>query len=163
MRLWTISPAYLDAKGLVAAWREGLLAQKVLQGGTRGYASHPQLLRFKESADPMSGIALYLEDLCAEAERRGYSFDASKIGPIKPGSEGMRIPVAEGQVAYEMELLLWKLETRDPAKWREIRDFRSRGEGGKPVALNAAFRLADGPVASWEKVIPEVLARLQGR
>ena len=28
MRLWTLHPKYLDAKGLVALWREALLAQK---------------------------------------------------------------------------------------------------------------------------------------
>ena len=27
MRLWSIHPRYLDPKGLVALWREGLLAQ----------------------------------------------------------------------------------------------------------------------------------------
>lgn len=32
MRLWTLHPKYLDTKGLVALWREALLAQKVLQG-----------------------------------------------------------------------------------------------------------------------------------
>ncbi|MDI3502728.1 MAG: hypothetical protein PWR13_285 [Archaeoglobi archaeon] len=28
MRLWSIHSKYLDAKGLVAVWREGLLAKK---------------------------------------------------------------------------------------------------------------------------------------
>jgi len=37
MRLWTLHPRYLDPKGLVTAWREALLAQKVLSGATRGY------------------------------------------------------------------------------------------------------------------------------
>lgn len=32
MRLWSLHPSYLDAVGLVALWREGLLARKVLQG-----------------------------------------------------------------------------------------------------------------------------------
>ncbi len=35
LRLWTLHPEYLDLKGLVALWREALLAQKVLQGGTK--------------------------------------------------------------------------------------------------------------------------------
>lgn len=35
MRLWSLYPCYLDAKGLVALWREGLLAQKGLRGKTR--------------------------------------------------------------------------------------------------------------------------------
>ena len=30
MRLWSLHPAHLDQKGLVAWWREGLLAQAVL-------------------------------------------------------------------------------------------------------------------------------------
>jgi len=30
MRLWSINPCYLDAKGLVACWREALQAQSVL-------------------------------------------------------------------------------------------------------------------------------------
>ena len=37
MRLWSIHPKYLGTKGLVALWREALLAQKVLQGNTKGY------------------------------------------------------------------------------------------------------------------------------
>ena len=37
MRLWSLHPGYLDARGLVALWHEGLLTQKVLGGTTRGY------------------------------------------------------------------------------------------------------------------------------
>ena len=37
MRLWTLHPKYLDPQGLVALWREALLARAVLQGKTRGY------------------------------------------------------------------------------------------------------------------------------
>ena len=37
MRLWSLRPKYLDSQGLVALWREGLLAQAVLRGKTRGY------------------------------------------------------------------------------------------------------------------------------
>jgi hypothetical protein len=60
MRLWTLHPKYLDAQGLVALWREGLLAQKVLRGRTRGYRHHPQLARFRAQADPVASIARYL-------------------------------------------------------------------------------------------------------
>jgi hypothetical protein len=38
MRLWTLHPRYLDSQGLVALWREGLLAQAVLRNRTRGFA-----------------------------------------------------------------------------------------------------------------------------
>jgi hypothetical protein len=43
MRLWSLHPCHLDAKGLVALWREGLLAQKVQACETNGYRNHPQL------------------------------------------------------------------------------------------------------------------------
>ena len=32
MRLWSLHPCYLDPAGLVAVWREGLLARAVLRG-----------------------------------------------------------------------------------------------------------------------------------
>jgi hypothetical protein len=47
MRIWSIHPKYLDIKGLVALWREALLAKHVLEGRTKGYRNHPQLDRFK--------------------------------------------------------------------------------------------------------------------
>lgn len=37
MRLWVSHPKYLDCKGLVALWRESLLARKVLKGKTKGW------------------------------------------------------------------------------------------------------------------------------
>ena len=37
MRLWSINPKYLDVKGLVALWRESLLAKKILEGNAKGY------------------------------------------------------------------------------------------------------------------------------
>ncbi len=40
MRLWSLHPKYLDVKGLVRAWREGLLARKALGGETKGYRNH---------------------------------------------------------------------------------------------------------------------------
>src|SRR5262245_44749067 len=98
MRLWTIHPRYLDAKGLVALWREALLAQKVLQGLTRGYMHHPQLARFRATSDPEAAIATYLVSVHEEAGRRGYVFDADKIGP---GRFVGRIDATDGQVRHE--------------------------------------------------------------
>jgi len=60
MRLWSIKFEYLDSKGIVALWREALLAKKVLEGKTKGYRNHPQLIRFKEQPDPLSAINAYL-------------------------------------------------------------------------------------------------------
>src|SRR3954452_20706360 len=98
MRLWTLHPQYLDPKGLVACWREALLAQKVLSGGTRGYRHHPQLLRFRSAGDPMAAIGAFLHEVSAEADRRGSHFDASKItGP----RSAQKISETRGQLDFE--------------------------------------------------------------
>ena len=86
MRLWTLHPRCLDAKGLVALWREALLAQKVLLGGTRGYRNHPQLARFREQPDPVAAIGAYLLAAWEEATARGYRFDGSKIAVPGPAA-----------------------------------------------------------------------------
>lgn len=79
MRLWSIHPQYLDSKGLVALWREGLLAQACLAGKTKGYTNHPQLDRFKNVANPINAIGTYLQEVAKEASMRQYNFDSSKI------------------------------------------------------------------------------------
>ncbi len=78
MRLWSLHPSYLDAVGLVALWREGLLARKVLQGQTKGYIHHPQLFRFRETGNPIHVLDFYLKTVHDESIRRGYNFDLSK-------------------------------------------------------------------------------------
>src|SRR5580698_5921397 len=120
MRLWTLHPRYLDSKGLVAAWREALLAQKVLDGKTKGYRNHPQLLRFKEQADPLAAIGSFLAGLLGEADDRGYNFDGTKILRRKGRR---RIEETTGQLRFEWAHLRAKLRSRSPAlarKWRGI-------------------------------------------
>src|SRR5271168_2252378 len=98
MRLWTLHPRYLDSRGLVAAWREALLAQKVLAGATKGYRHHPQLVRFKEQADPLAAIGKFLGGLASEADARGYNFDETRILRRKGR---MRIEETSGQILFE--------------------------------------------------------------
>lgn len=141
MRLWTIHPKYLDAKGLVAAWREALLAQKVLAGATKGYRHHPQLIRFRAHADAVGAIGRFLVDLVNEAERRGYRFDATKI--LSRDFRG-RLPETRGQLLYEWKHLRAKLRARAPTiarAWRSI-------EMPEPHPL---FRIVAGEVRDWEK------------
>ena len=114
MRLWSIHPKYMDSKGLVALWREGLLAQKVLQGMTKGYRNHPQLKRFKNTKNPEGAIADYLRGVLAEAGIRKYKFDNDKISGKKFTG---KIPVTNGQLEYEFSHLLEKLKKRDPGKY----------------------------------------------
>ncbi|HQT25728.1 MAG TPA: pyrimidine dimer DNA glycosylase/endonuclease V, partial [Burkholderiales bacterium] len=59
MRIWSLHPKYLDPKGLVALWRESLLAQAVLRGETQGYRNHPQLDRFRNAEAPLAAISSY--------------------------------------------------------------------------------------------------------
>jgi hypothetical protein len=141
MRLWTLHPRYLDSKGLVACWREALLAQKVLSGATRGYRNHPQLFRFRKSADPISAIAAFLHELAAEAERRGYNFDIRKIA--KPRG-AQRIRETRGQLDYEWAHLKRKLRVRAPAIARQLNSVARP----KPHPL---FRIIAGEVREWEK------------
>jgi len=140
MRLWSLHPRYLDAKGLVALWREALLAQKVLAGGTRGYRNHPQLARFKRLRDPAGAVAAYLKAVHAEATTRGYRFDAAKIGPA---ARRVRIPVTRGQLAYELAHLKAKLARRNPAAHGRI------GSLSRPQA-HPLFRITAGDVEAWE-------------
>lgn len=142
MRLWSLHPRYLDAVGLVAVWREGLLARKVLAGGTKGYTRHPQLTRFRGADDPLRAIDAYLSGILAEAQRRGYRFDRTKI-EIVP-QEGL-LEVPEGQLEYEFGHLLRKLACRDPQRYEKLKQI----EGVEP---HPVFRVVTGGICSWEVV-----------
>jgi hypothetical protein len=141
LRLWTLHPKYLDAQGLVALWREGLLARGVLRGATKGYRHHPQLQRFRLHARPRSAINGYLAAVLAEATRRGYSFDASKIGPLRAIAP---MVCSAGQVEHEWQHLLRKLRKRSPKVYREWRAV------AKPEP-HPLFRIEPGPVEDWER------------
>ena len=142
MRLWSIHPEYLDTKGLVALWREALLAQNVLLGKTRGYKKHPQLNRFKNTNSPSGAIASYLRTIIDEADRRGYNFNRSKIVNEKNNS---RIPVTKGQVDYEFKHLLEKLRERDPDLYKHL-------EMIDKIKVNPIFKKISGTVEEWERI-----------
>lgn len=141
MRIWSLHPAHLDRAGLVAGWREALLAQAVLAGKTKGYRHHPQLARFRDTADPLAAVGAYLVELQGEATKRGYRFDAQKI--LVPGSASPALSVTDGQLAYEWAHLGEKLERRSPAdaiRWRE--------SSPTPHPL---FAVVHGEIESWER------------
>ena len=142
MRLWSIHPEYLDAKGLVALWREALLAQNVLMGNTKGYKKHPQLKRFKHTSNPVGAIACYLRSIIDEADRRGYNFNRSKIVNKTIKS---RMSVTTGQVEYEFKHLLGKLKERDPDLYNQLKTV-------KKIKVNQIFKKVCGNVEDWEKI-----------
>ncbi|HMN45996.1 MAG TPA: pyrimidine dimer DNA glycosylase/endonuclease V [Povalibacter sp.] len=141
MRLWSLHPRYLDPQGLVALWRETLLAQAVLRGETRGYRHHPQLDRFRNHPAPLSAISLYLRAIHAESVARGYSFDERKIRPARRRAS---LAVTTGQMSYEWKHLLGKLKQRSPALHRQWRTT----ETPQPHPL---FKVRAGEVESWER------------
>lgn len=142
MRLWSIAPQYLDTKGLLALWREGLLAQHVLLGLTKGYRNHPQLARFRAAEDPVLAIGSYLAEVVNEADRRGYRFDRSKI--VKQG-DCPQIDVTLGQLEYEWRHLLAKLRARSIEQYDRVC-------GHTVPAAHPIFRLVPGDVEEWERV-----------
>ncbi len=142
MRLWSLHPRELDRQGLLAVWREGLLARKVLAGETRGYRNHPQLRRFREHASPRSAIAAYLHAVADEADRRGYRFDRARIGTSERGAAP--IPVTTGQLRFEARHLATKFAERAP----ETIAGRSAAPVPPPHPL---FRVRPGPIADWER------------
>lgn len=81
MRLWSIHLKYLDKQGLLAVWREGLLAQSVLlkkpekfgEKNRIAWENHPQLERFKRP-DCYLIIGMYLVYIWAEASKRGGNY-----------------------------------------------------------------------------------------
>lgn len=140
MRIWTIHPKYLDTKGLVALWRETLLAKNVLEGNTKGYKNHPQLLRFKESSDPLNNINYYLSEVFSEAWNRGYNFDRQKIDW---SFSKQSISVTDGQVEYEKKHLLNKLQKRDPERYEVFKQMTF-------VEIHPLFNIVKGDVEKWE-------------
>lgn len=141
MRLWSLHPGYLDSRGLLALWREGLLARKVLQQKTNGYKNHPQLNRFKANSQPVAKIDCYLRHVYDESVRRGYHFDGSKLGPKRRCS---KIPVTEGQLTYELNHLKTKLKIRDLARYQKILAV-------KIPKAHLLFKIVEGGIESWEK------------
>ena len=141
MRIWSLHPRYLDAQGLVALWREALLAQKVLAGGTRGYRHHPQLRRFRLLADPSGAISAYLHGVAAEAGVRGYRFDLARIG-AEPVPAPMN--VTTGQLGFEWDHLRRKLRLRSP-------DVADRLSGVTHPDPHPLFTVVQGEIAEWER------------
>lgn len=142
MRLWSLHPRYLDSKGLTAAWREALLARAVMSGQTRGYRAHPQLVRFQLTADPLATIETYLQGLLAEAQARGFGFDAGKLSGIR---SRRRLAVTRGQLEFEWRHLRSKLRVRDPARLRLL------PRAIAAIETHPLFSVVPGPVAKWER------------
>ncbi len=143
MRIWSIHPKYLDTKGLVALWRETLLAKNVLEGNTKGYKNHPQLIRFKNSDNPINAINQYLSAVYQESQARGYNFNIAKFGV---GFQPQTLFVTKGQIEYEMEHLLKKLKIRDFNKYNQLINLQN-------IEPHPLFKIVEGEIENWESYI----------
>ena len=142
MRIWSVHPKYLDSKGLVALWRESLLAKHVLEGRTKGYTNHPQLDRFKATSKPLNFINKYLEHVYLESIERGYSFDESKFDKNRIKKQ---LPVTNKQIAYEWKHLLQKLKVRDAEKYNIFKNL-------KQIEPHPLCTIITGEIENWERV-----------
>lgn len=142
MRLWSLHPQYLDRQGLLAVWREGLLAQAVLSGKTIGYIHHPQLTRFRMQSDPIAVIGRYLTELVVEAQIRGYHFDNTKI--LNPFFQET-LSVTSGQIDHEWHHLLLKIKIRTPTLFEQYQAI--------DIPLpHPLFSIITGTIEPWEKI-----------
>ncbi len=143
MRIWSIHPKHLDAKGLVALWRETLLAKNVLEGNTKGYKNHPQLTRFKNSDNPLQCINQYLEVVYQESISRGYHFNKDKFKLQK--AEPIILNVNRGQLEYEWQHLLNKLKIRDINRYEKLMEVFD-------IEVHPIFNVIEGGIEEWEKI-----------
>jgi hypothetical protein len=140
MRIWSLHPKYLDSKGLVALWREALLAQKVLYGKTKGYINHPQLERFKSQRKPVAAINTYLRHILEEAKDRSYKFNSSKIGK---SFQRKHMYVTKGQIDFEREHLLKKLKQRNRDRFNVLKNTNV-------IDAHPLFIVVNGGIEEWE-------------
>lgn len=144
MRIWSIHPQYLDGKGLLALWREVLLAKKVLEGKTKGYRNHPQLDRFKKHKKPIDYINQYLMIVYEESVKRGYKFNIGKVGGDFTTT---KLTVTDGQLDYERTHLLRKLKIRDLERYEKL-TLQTKFD---PHPL---FKVVKGDIEKWEIIRP---------
>lgn len=143
MRLWSLHPKYLDPAGLVALWRESLLARKVLEGNTSGYRSHPQLERFRAADSPLDAMEYYLSVIYEESLKRDYHFSVEKIERLP--SPPPLLTVTSGQLEYEFRHLTEKIRRRNPALLTKL-------QLTSPIEPHPSFRIEEGDICLWERI-----------
>lgn len=141
MRLWSIHPKYLDKIGLLACWREWLLALNVLAWNTKGYKNHPQLNRFKNTVNPINYINVYLTEIYKEAINRNYNFDSTKINTNIEITE--KIEIKLWQIEYEFSWLMYKLKIRNKEKYNQFKNTKN-------IEVNPIFEIISWWIESWE-------------
>jgi hypothetical protein len=139
MRLWSLHPSLLGTRYLVAVWREGLLAKKVLEGNTKGYKNHSQLTRFRNTDNPIAYIHSYLWSISDYANGvMGYNFNQGKLDTQYQHTGSME--VTSEQVRYEYKHLCRKNNVESVLIGSEV-----------PI-VHPLFVVVSGDIEQWEKV-----------
>ncbi|MEW6182738.1 MAG: pyrimidine dimer DNA glycosylase/endonuclease V [Bacillota bacterium] len=83
MRIWDVAPERLCRKHLLGEHRELHAVWSILTNNKKGYARHPEVIRWKGRLK-----ALYHrhEELCAELTKRGYKHNSPLDAELASGS-----------------------------------------------------------------------------
>ena len=109
MRIWDISPGYLNRASLLGEHRElhGLASIHINQ--KKGYSRHPETMRWKNY---LPALAMRHELLVAEMQLRGYQHHSPL--PIEAGTE--KWPDYLDDPATQIEILREKYLSKEPGR-----------------------------------------------
>ena len=91
MRVWDLSPGYLNRESLLGEHRELHGIHSILTNGRRGYSRHPETIRWSGALD---GLACRHSQLAAEMRLRGYQ-DRTPVAWTPAGSSWPDVFVTE--------------------------------------------------------------------
>jgi uncharacterized protein YbgA (DUF1722 family) len=110
VRIWDISPGYLNRQSLLGEHRELHGIHVILTEGKNGYARHPETMRWRRC---LTGLAFRHRQLAAEMALRGY-VDRSPLGRGPTRARWPAVFVTEP--AAQIELLAHKYAVREPGR-----------------------------------------------
>nr|BAL55447.1 hypothetical conserved protein [uncultured Acetothermia bacterium] len=110
MRIWDISPGYLNRNSLLGEHNELHALVSICLNNKKGYAHHPETLRWK---DYLGALAVRHELLVAEMTLRGYAHQS----PLSVEPDPTRWPVQYvDPPARQFALLREKYRAREPGR-----------------------------------------------
>lgn len=150
MRIWSLSPKYLDQKGLGGLWSEALQCQDVILGITNMHKNHPQTHRWIKEKDPLRSLSTYLLMLHNwVSENTKYNYNRDLIVYKKPGFVRQMF-VTSGQLKYEADCLVQKLKERHGQCLQKTQ--LEHDIYFKKIVPHPLFTVIDGAIEPWEKI-----------
>jgi hypothetical protein len=150
MRVWDVSPGYLNRQSLLGEHAEIHALLSVIENGKRGWARHPETLRWRQN---LGALKVRHQQVVSEMELRGYRHDSpvdKAMAPVWPEvfvdqparqyallsekyrqREGGRIPLPS-TVQQLWAQHRYSALARDPVSWRDL-ESRVRSSEGAPA------------------------------